>query len=366
LEERDVERPVGHHRAAEQAHDIGVEGEQRQHQDQRQHPRQHQDLHGVEADGAHGIDLLVDLHGADLGREGRAGAPGHDDRRQHDRHLAQDADPDQVHGEDLGSELLELIGALIGQHHADQERDQADDRHGVEARPLHLVDQRRPADPAGAKQRADEDDYRMPEEIGQAEGLVEHEVGRAAGPLHEGRQRTPGRRRRRAVEVVAAHRFDQTAVGLEAAAQFDLQAAGGELLGRAMHQQGARGVEGLEAREVDARRPRAVRYQAVERDVLSRDRHRGPGPGQFEHEAVGVLAPGEARPGPGARSDRTAGGATRPAVAGVMTDFRRLKRVRHGCTLRRCSKCNGSKGAEKLAVQRPSLGRPSPLAPSPQ
>ena len=35
--------------------------------------------------------------------------------------LAQDADAQKVDGENLGAELLELVGALIGEHDADQE-----------------------------------------------------------------------------------------------------------------------------------------------------------------------------------------------------------------------------------------------------
>ena len=50
-----------------------VEAEQRHHQHGRQHPRQHQRLHRRDADGAHRVHLLGELHGADLRGEG--GAP---------------------------------------------------------------------------------------------------------------------------------------------------------------------------------------------------------------------------------------------------------------------------------------------------
>src|SRR5260370_4911313 len=63
----DIERRPGHERAAQKSHEIRVEGQERQHQHQREHARQHQDLHGIEAERAHRVDLLVYLHGADLG-----------------------------------------------------------------------------------------------------------------------------------------------------------------------------------------------------------------------------------------------------------------------------------------------------------
>ena len=52
---------------------------------QRDDARQDQPLDGIEADRAHGIDLLVDLHRADLGGEGAARAAGDDDRGQQRR-----------------------------------------------------------------------------------------------------------------------------------------------------------------------------------------------------------------------------------------------------------------------------------------
>ena len=53
--------------------------------------------------------------------------------------LAQDTHAQKIDGEDLGPEALQLIGALIGQHHADQERQQAHGRQGIDAGLLDLV-----------------------------------------------------------------------------------------------------------------------------------------------------------------------------------------------------------------------------------
>ena len=101
LEERYVENGGRHHGAAQESHDIGIEGEQRQHQDQSQDPGQHQHFHRIEAHGAHGVDFLVHLHGTDLRRKGGTGSAGHDNGGQQDAHFPQDPDADQVDGKDL-------------------------------------------------------------------------------------------------------------------------------------------------------------------------------------------------------------------------------------------------------------------------
>ena len=144
----DVERDPGHQRAAEQPHHVGVEDEQRQRQHQTEQPRQHQHLDRIEAEGAHRVDLLVDLHRADLGGEGAARAAGDDDRRQQHPELAQDRDAEQVDRVDLGAEPAQLIGALIGHDDADQKRQQPDDRQRVEPDLLHLHQRRDPAQAA--------------------------------------------------------------------------------------------------------------------------------------------------------------------------------------------------------------------------
>ena len=71
------------------------------------------------------VDLLVDLHRAELGGVGRTGAAGHDHGRHHRAHLARHADRDQVGDVDLGAEQGQLRAADEGQDHADQQADQA-------------------------------------------------------------------------------------------------------------------------------------------------------------------------------------------------------------------------------------------------
>ena len=68
LVRRDVERERAHQAAAEQRHDVGEEGEQRQRDHQREQARQDQHLERIEAERPQRVDLLVDLHHADLAR----------------------------------------------------------------------------------------------------------------------------------------------------------------------------------------------------------------------------------------------------------------------------------------------------------
>ena len=114
LRNRDAEIEIAHHRAADHGHDVGVEGEKRQGDDERDDARQDQDVDRVEADRLHRVDLLVDLHGTDLGGEGGARTPGHDDRGEKHADFAQNADAERIDGEDFHIEALQLVGALIG------------------------------------------------------------------------------------------------------------------------------------------------------------------------------------------------------------------------------------------------------------
>src|SRR6201999_4592474 len=114
-----VEIEIAHGGAADDAHDVGEEGEQRQCDHQPDDARQDQRVDGVEADGLHRVDLFIDAHGADLGGEGRAGASGDDDRGHQYTHLAQGEDAKAVDGEHLGAELPQLVDALIRDNHSD-------------------------------------------------------------------------------------------------------------------------------------------------------------------------------------------------------------------------------------------------------
>ena len=118
------------------------EGEQRHHQDRRHHPRQDQRFDRRDADRAHRVDLLGDLHRSDLGGEGRARAAGDHDRGHQHAELAHRDPADQVDGVDLGAELGELDRALLGDDDADEEAHQADDPERAHADDVEALDHR--------------------------------------------------------------------------------------------------------------------------------------------------------------------------------------------------------------------------------
>ena len=86
---------------------------------------------GEMPEGLEGVDLLVDLHGAELGGERRAGAAGDDDPGHQRAHLAHHADGHQIGDEDLRPDQAELIGAQIGEDEADEKADHRDDEQGA-------------------------------------------------------------------------------------------------------------------------------------------------------------------------------------------------------------------------------------------
>ena len=100
----DAQIEIAHHHAADDAHDVGEEGEQRQRDHEAEHARQHQHLGDVEADGLHRVDFFVHLHGADLRGERRTGTARHDDGGDQPAQLAQESDAEKIDGEDFRAE----------------------------------------------------------------------------------------------------------------------------------------------------------------------------------------------------------------------------------------------------------------------
>ena len=113
------------------------------HQEQREHPRQHEEFERRNSHRGERVDFLRDLHRAELRGERGSRAAGHDDRRHHRAHVAAHRDADQVGDVDRGAELLQLDRAHECENHSDQERDQRDDAEGARAAILdddHQVD----------------------------------------------------------------------------------------------------------------------------------------------------------------------------------------------------------------------------------
>ncbi len=113
LRDRNIEQKAAQQRPARKADDIRDDREQRQRDHEAEDARQHQQLIGIDARGIQRVDLLVELHGADLGGEGAARAARDDDGGQEHPELAQHADGDEIDHEDLRAEALQLLGAQV-------------------------------------------------------------------------------------------------------------------------------------------------------------------------------------------------------------------------------------------------------------
>ena len=76
-------------------------------------------------------------------------------RDQH-THLAQHGNADEIDGQQFLAELAQLIVPLIGDDDADEEQQQSDDRHGIQAMLFDIADQRCEPNAAGMPQHAAE------------------------------------------------------------------------------------------------------------------------------------------------------------------------------------------------------------------
>ena len=88
------------------------------------------------------VDLLAHLHRAKLGGVGAAGAARHHDGHEQHADFARDQNADHVDHIVLGAELAEVEEALLRDDAADEEGNQDDDRRGLPADPVELMDRR--------------------------------------------------------------------------------------------------------------------------------------------------------------------------------------------------------------------------------
>ena len=71
--------------------------------------------------------------------KGAPRAPGNNNGGQQHTKFAEHADGHRLHREGFGAELLELLDALVGDHHTDQEAEDADDRQRLDPHLEHLT-----------------------------------------------------------------------------------------------------------------------------------------------------------------------------------------------------------------------------------
>ena len=119
----------------------------------------------LDADGMQRVDFLVELHGADLGREGAARAAGNDDGGEQHAELAQHADRHDVDHEDFRAVFARLLGGDVGDDQRDEERDQGNDGNGGDAGLVDVPRDRRGPQPPPAGAGAPERDRRASDEV---------------------------------------------------------------------------------------------------------------------------------------------------------------------------------------------------------
>src|ERR1051325_9371761 len=180
--DQDAERCPGHQTTTEHPHKVGVDDKQRQGQYEPEDAGHDQHLDRIEAEGAQRIDLLIDLHRPELRGEGAPRAAGDDDRSQKHAELAQDRDAEQVDRIDLGAKAPQLVSALISEDDADQERQQADDRHRVDANLFHLCNESRQTQPPRVPHQIEEGQRDQPEKAGDRIGPADQLHGHFADP----------------------------------------------------------------------------------------------------------------------------------------------------------------------------------------
>ena len=182
-------------------------GQDRQRDDQRQHPRQDQNLDRVEAHGAQRVDLLAHLHRAEFGGIGAAGTARHHDRHQQHADLAQHQDAQHVDHEDIRAEFAEMKDALLGDDAADQKGDQHDDRHRAPAHLLEMMHGRGQAEALGVDHDPAARGEHRAEHVDQADDggadaghaaadLIQHPRNRHRGGVDRRGRPSPGAPRR--------------------------------------------------------------------------------------------------------------------------------------------------------------------------
>ena len=112
--------------AAEDADDIAEDRQERHHAHARDHARHDEVADGTRRHDAQGVDLLRDLHRADLRRDGRPHAPCANDTDEHGAKLTPDGDGYDASDRRLRAEADELMRDLQRHDHTSEEHRQGD------------------------------------------------------------------------------------------------------------------------------------------------------------------------------------------------------------------------------------------------
>ena len=133
LRRRYIQHQRADHGAAHHARDHPHEGENGQAHHHGHHPGQHEQFNGVQAQGADSIELLVNLHGANVGGERAGGSAGQKDRGQQHPEFPQEGKRHQVHRVNGGAKIVQHGCTQKSHHSAHQKRQQCHDGQGIQA-----------------------------------------------------------------------------------------------------------------------------------------------------------------------------------------------------------------------------------------
>ena len=172
------------HAAAQDAHEVGPNGEAGQHHRHGQEFRHHQECDRIERHGFQRVQLFGHPHGADLGGKSRAGSSDDHDGRDQRAEFAGDGNGYQAGHQLHGSQALQLVRALQRDDHADEEGDQRNDGQGAHADGHGLV--HRALEEAGGLQwREEQQAQRLPEELSQTAYVGDAALAYGAHLRHE-------------------------------------------------------------------------------------------------------------------------------------------------------------------------------------
>ena len=139
LDRVEAQLEAGDDEPANQPDEVGKRGEQGEHQRGGDDTRGDQLARGVGAHGAHGVHLLGDEHGAELGGDAGSVASGNEQAGDGGAQFADQGDGHDVAGERGGAEPRELGGGLQDKDGADEKTGQENDGEGADADEVHLL-----------------------------------------------------------------------------------------------------------------------------------------------------------------------------------------------------------------------------------
>jgi len=134
----------GDESAARDAKGVGEDGEEEEHRNAGKQAGGHELAHGVDTQGAHGIDLLRHHHGPQFAGHGRGVATGDHDAGEHGSQFADHGERDKAAGDGGGAELRERRRGLQGEHAAGEEAGEQNDGGGTDADDIGLNEEIRP------------------------------------------------------------------------------------------------------------------------------------------------------------------------------------------------------------------------------